>query len=341
MLSLDQLFDDFTRLTVLIVGDVMVDAYVWGRVERISPEAPVPVVRVNRRENRLGGAANVALNVQALGATPLLCALTGDDAHGQTFQALLKKQKIATDYVVSSSERATTVKERVIAGSQQVVRVDTEDDHLLTHAEQTALLKQAERALAQADVVIFQDYDKGVLSQPVIQHIIQQAKASGIPVAVDPKKRNFLHYQDATLFKPNLKELRQGLQQERIALHHEDYAPLHSEQDAVREASGKLRSLLNHQTTLITLSENGIFVDNDTGDYHFIPAHVRQIADVSGAGDTVISIAALCLAAGTSSSMLASLANLGGGIVCEYTGVVPISQARLLKEANDHLRVPS
>ena len=340
-MSFNSLFTDFARLKVLIIGDVMVDAYVWGRVERISPEAPVPVVRVNRRENRLGGAANVALNVQALGATPLLCAVVGEDGYGDVFRQLLQEQGITTDYITASDTRTTTVKERVIAGSQQVVRVDAEDDFLLTDAEELALRAQAEQALEQADVVIFQDYDKGVLSEPVIQHITRQAQAKGIPVAVDPKKRNFLHYRHATLFKPNLKELRQGLQQERIALHHEGYAPLHDEQAAIREASGTLRTLLQHQTTLITLSENGVFIDNDADDHHFIPAHVRQIADVSGAGDTVISIAALCLAIGTSLPTLASLANLGGGIVCEYTGVVPISQARLRQEANDSLPTPS
>ena len=337
MLSFDPLFADFARLKVLIIGDVMVDAYVWGRVERISPEAPVPVVRVHRRENRLGGAANVALNVQALGATPLLCAVVGKDWYGKTFRQLLQQQAIATDFIITSTERTTTVKERVIAGSQQVVRVDAENDHLLSDAEQQRLLSGAEQALAQADVVIFQDYDKGVLSEAVIRQITQRAQEKGIPVAVDPKRRNFLHYQEATLFKPNLKELRSGLQQERMALHNEGYAPLHNEQEALREASGRLRTLLRHQTTLITLSEKGVFVDDDAGNYHFIPAHVRQIADVSGAGDTVISIAALCLANQVPSPTLAALANLGGGIVCEYIGVVPIDKTQLLREANKYL----
>ena len=151
----DRLFATFTQHKVLIVGDVMVDAYVWGRVERVSPEAPVPVVRVNRRENRLGGAANVALNVQALGATPLLCAVVGADAAGDIFQQLLRDQGIATDHIVRSTERTTTVKERVIAGSQQVVRIDDEHDHLLSAIEQQSLLTAADQALAQAHVVIF------------------------------------------------------------------------------------------------------------------------------------------------------------------------------------------
>ena len=336
-MTLNQLFANFAKLKVLIVGDVMVDAYVWGRVDRISPEAPVPVVQVRRRENRLGGAANVALNVQALGATPLLCSVVGEDPYGQTFRSLLREQAIATEYVTASRDRVTTVKERVIAGAQQVVRVDTEQDSTLSEADQQLLLTQAAQALAQADVVIFQDYDKGTLSEPVIRQITQQAQAKGIPIAVDPKKRNFLHYQNATLFKPNLKELRWGLQQQRLALHDEDYAPLHDEQAAIQEASATLRTLLHHQLTLITLSEKGVFIDNPSSEHHFLPAHVRQIADVSGAGDTVISIAALCLAAGTSSTTLASLANLGGGIVCESTGVVPINRGRLLQEASDSL----
>ena len=336
MASLNQLFTDFANLKVLIVGDVMVDAYVWGRVSRISPEAPVPVVQVRRRENRLGGAANVALNVQALGATPLLCSVVGDDAYGQTFRSLLREQAIATDYLATSRDRMTTVKERVMAGSQQVVRVDTEQDDSLNEADQSQLMARAEEALKQADVIIFQDYDKGTLSEPVIRQITQQAQAKGIPVAVDPKKRNFLHYQHATLFKPNLKELRWGLQQERLALHHEDYAPLHNEQAAIREAATKLRTLLHHRLTLITLSERGVFVDNQHNEHHFLPAHVRQIADVSGAGDTVISIAALCLALEAPMTTLAALANLGGGIVCEYTGVVPIDRERLRAEA-EHL----
>lgn len=335
--SFDHLFATFARHKVLILGDVMVDAYVWGRVERMSPEAPVPVVRVNRRENRLGGAANVALNVQALGATPLLCAVVGADAPGEAFRQLLRDQGIATDYIVRSAERTTTVKERVIAGSQQVVRIDDEYDHLLSDAEQRSLLAAADQALEQADVVIFQDYDKGVLSAPVIRHIMQHAQQKGVPVAVDPKKRNFLHYQGASLFKPNLKELRQGLQQERLALHHETYAPLPNEQAAIREAATVLRGLLHHQITLITLSEKGVFADTDSEEFHFIPAHLRQIADVSGAGDTVISIAALCLASATSLPTLAALANLGGGIVCEYTGVVPIDRTRLLAEVKEHL----
>jgi len=330
--SFSELFEDFSRLKVLIVGDVMLDAYVWGSVHRISPEAPVPIVNVKKRENRLGGAANVALNIQSLGATPLLCAIIGNDTYGDTFDQLLEQHQITTTGIVRSASRPTTVKERIIGGGQQMLRIDAEHSHLISSDDQRRLQQAMEPLLDEADVVIFQDYDKGVLSEPLIQWVQQQADQREIPTAVDPKRRNFLHYRGATLFKPNLKELKEGLQQEPVALHQEEYEL----EPAIREASTRLRKLLQHQTTLITLSERGVFVD-DHRENTFIPAHIRQISDVSGAGDTVISIAALCLALKLPNSLLASLANLGGGIVCEYTGVVPINTPRLLEEATQYL----
>ena len=330
--SFTELFEDFHRLKVLIIGDVMLDAYVWGNVHRISPEAPVPILNVKKRENRLGGAANVALNVQSLGATPVLCTVIGEDTSGNLFTDLLVNHQISTDGIVRSQSRPTTVKERIIGGGQQMLRIDAEHDQVLSDAEQATLQKTIQPLLPQADVIIFQDYDKGVLSESLIQWVQQQAKQYAIPTAVDPKRRNFLHYRNATLFKPNLKELKEGLLQEAIALHRED-----SElEPTIREAATVLRQRLHHQITLITLSERGVFADNDQ-EAAFIPAHVREISDVSGAGDTVISIAALCLALQLPIPLMASLANLGGGIVCEYTGVVPIEASRLLQEATEHL----
>nr|WKN38484.1 bifunctional ADP-heptose synthase [Tunicatimonas sp. TK19036] len=327
-----ELFDDFHRLKVLIVGDVMLDAYVWGSVHRISPEAPVPVVNVKKRENRLGGAANVALNIQSLGAEPLLCAVIGEDTYGDTFCQLLEQHQIATEGIVRSPSRPTTVKERIIGGSQQMLRIDAEHSHVLNASEQSHLQETMQPLIAQADVIVFQDYDKGVLSESLIHWIQQEADRKHIPTVVDPKRRNFLHYREVTLFKPNLKELREGLQQEAIALHQEEYEL----EPTIREASDRLRQLLQHHITLITLSEKGVFVD-DARQATFIPAHVRQISDVSGAGDTVISIAALCLALKLPYPLMAALANLGGGIVCEYTGVVPIDAQRLLREATQYL----
>lgn len=330
-----RIFSDFAKLKVLIIGDVMVDAYVWGKVERISPEAPVPVLSVSRREKRLGGAANVALNIQALGATPLLCGVVGDDAEGAIFVALLKEQGIATEGIVSSKHRVTTLKERLIGGAQQLLRVDAENDTLLNAEEDADLMQAITALLPQADVVIFQDYDKGVLDARRIATIIQLAEKHHIPTVVDPKKRNFLHYQHATLFKPNLKELKEGLQPtgfvwpERIS----DLEML------IIEAADKIKSLTQVKNMLITLSEKGIFIDvtyKGSRERHLLPAHVRQIADVSGAGDTVVSIAALCLALNLSPVLLAGLSNLGGGLVCESVGVVPIDKDQLMREAIKH-----
>jgi len=334
--SLDEILESFAQLKVLIVGDVMLDAYVWGKVERISPEAPVPVVHVRKREKRLGGAANVALNVQALGAKPILCSVVGDDLEGQAFVELLDKRKISARYIVRSQERPTTVKERVIAGSQQMLRIDSEDSNLLSEAEGEALMLQIEAALPQADVVVFQDYDKGVLSRERIQQVIGWAEKRQIPTAVDPKKRNFLHYRGATLFKPNLKELREGLLAEDLALHKEKHETSMSTEEAVVQAASRLKQLMAVNSVFITLSEKGVFIDAayaGSPDTHFIPAHLREIADVSGAGDTVISIAALALALKLPPKTLAALANLGGGIVCEHTGVVPIEKNKLFAEA--------
>ncbi|MGB3587113.1 MAG: bifunctional ADP-heptose synthase, partial [Tunicatimonas sp.] len=291
-----------------------------------------PILNVKKRENRLGGSANVALNIQSFGATPILCSVIGEDAPGKVFSQLLAESNISTSGVVRSQSRPTTVKERILGGGQQMLRIDAEHNQILSASEQEMLQEAIQPLLPQADVIIFQDYDKGVLSKSLIQWVQQQADQHNIPTAVDPKRRNFLHYSNATLFKPNLKELKEGLLQEAIALHQEDYEL----QPTIQEASAVLRQRLQHQITLITLSEKGVFVD-DAQESTFIPAHIREISDVSGAGDTVISIAALCLALQLPSPLMASLANLGGGIVCEYTGVVPIEASRLLQEATEHL----
>lgn len=334
--AIEEIFEAFGRLKVLIIGDVMMDAYIWGKVERISPEAPVPIVQVKKREKRLGGAANVALNIQALGATPVLCSVVGDDLEGEAFVRLLEERQISAEFIVKSNERPTTVKERVIAGSQQMLRVDSEDSDLLSNAESQALMERIQAALPQCDVVVFQDYDKGVLNRERIAQIIRWTEEKGIPTAVDPKKRNFLYYRGATLFKPNLKELKEGLLSEDLALHKEKHETSLSVEEAVAQASGRLKQLMSVNSTFITLSEKGVFIDAaylKQAEQHLIPAHLRQISDVSGAGDTVISIAALALALKLPPRLLAELANLGGGIVCEYTGVVPIKRERLLQEA--------
>lgn len=326
--TIDTLFDDMTRRRVLIVGDVMVDAYLWGKVDRISPEAPVPVFLVTNRENRLGGAANVALNVAALGAEPVICATIGRDVSGESFRSLLKKRGMTDRGIVECPERPTTVKTRVISGHQHIVRVDEEAHHALSPVEEQAMIDRISELMETAppDVVIFEDYNKGALTARVIEHTIAIAERMDIPTAVDPKKDNFFTYRNVTLFKPNLKELAEGLKMDI------DRADI----STVEAAVDRLEQRLSNKISLVTLSEKGVFVKHGDRKHH-LAAHVRNIADVSGAGDTVISVAALALAAKVDIRRLAALSNLAGGLVCEHVGVVPVNRDRLKAEALEHL----
>ena len=302
----------------------MIDSYLWGKSTRLSPEAPVPIVNVVKTEKRLGGAANVALNVQAMGATPLLCSVIGDDLEGADFERLLEEKQLSIEGIVKSVERVTTTKQRIIAGNQQLLRIDSEHETELTEFEERHLLERYEKLLQNSDVVIFEDYDKGVLTESVIQKLIAAAQTRNIPTVVDPKKKNFLSYRGVSLFKPNLKELKEGLKLE--------FADANLE--AFENAAAELQQKLQAGNILITLSERGVFcTDGEIKTY--IDAHVRAISDVSGAGDTVVSIAALCLARQTPLPLLAGLANLGGGLVCEQVGVVPIDKGRLYEEARE------
>ncbi|QMU28899.1 bifunctional heptose 7-phosphate kinase/heptose 1-phosphate adenyltransferase [Adhaeribacter radiodurans] len=320
--SLEAIFDSFNQLTVLVVGDVMIDSYLWGKSSRLSPEAPVPIVNVVRKEKRLGGAANVALNVQALGATPLLCAVIGEDFVGAELLRLMEEQQLPTDGIIKSPDRITTVKERILAGGQQLLRIDAEMEAELLEHESAHLVQQYSKLLPLADVVIFEDYDKGVLNEGNIAAMIELARQHDIPTVVDPKKKNFLSYVGCTLFKPNLKELKEGLKI--------DFAD--SNHVAFEQAAFTLQQKLNTPTILITLSERGVFYLSGPHK-KYIAAHLRTISDVSGAGDTVISIAALCLALDLPIAFVAGLSNLGGGLVCEQVGVVPIDKVNLLVEA--------
>lgn len=320
--SLEQLFRGFDQKKVLVVGDVMIDSYLWGEVNRISPEAPVPIVQVKERDKRPGGAANVALNVKAMGAAPFLCAVIGDDEDGDALMSSLTDAGVVNDGIVRSKHRKTTVKHRIIAGSQHLLRVDAEDTHALNKQEEEGLIEKVFALLPDMDVVIFEDYDKGVLTPEGIRRIIDQATKYKIPTIVDPKKNNFLHYKGATLFKPNLKELKEGLH---LELKKSDIA-------AVQHAVDVLREKMPVEAVMVTLSEHGVLVKSSKETHH-LSAHIRKIADVSGAGDTVVAVAALGLASGMSLDKLTALANLAGGLVCEYVGVVPVDKSQLLLEA--------
>ncbi len=322
--SLSALFEGFNDVTALVIGDVMIDSYLWGRVDRISPEAPVPVVQVTKKENRLGGAANVALNVAALGAKPIICAVAGDDANGDVLIQLLENGSMHTGGIVHSGNRPTTVKTRVISSHQHIVRVDEESLKPLNTEEETLFIQRITELIQneKPGVIIFEDYNKGVLTPRVIDEVIALAKAQNIPTAVDPKKDNFFAYKEVTLFKPNLKELIEGL---KVDIDKKDRASLES-------AVEKLEEILSNEISLITLSELGVYVKGN-GQSNYIPAHIRNISDVSGAGDTVISVAALCLALKLDNQNMAALANLAGGLVCEEVGVVPIDKQQLYNES--------
>lgn len=322
--SINELFSAFEKLNVLIIGDVMLDNYLWGKVDRISPEAPVPIASIQNKESRLGGAANVAINIQALGATPILCSVIGNDMNGRSFIELLKQIGMSADGIFQSTERITTVKTRIIGNNHQMLRVDEEMETDLTPSDRKQLLNRITTIVSKKniDVIIFEDYDKGVIGKQLIEGVVKLARQKGIPVAVDPKKKNFNHYKNVTLFKPNLKELREGM---KIDLDKNNTAE-------ISKAVNKLCNDNKIKTALITLSEKGIFYV-DEKEEKLLPAHIRTIADVSGAGDTVISVAALCLALETDTETMATLANLAGGLVCEKVGVVPIEKTQLLEEA--------
>ncbi len=321
--SIEKAFESFNNKTCLIVGDSMVDAYLWGNVSRISPEAPVPVVSISKRENRLGGAANVALNIIALGATPILCGVIGNDTKGDTFKQLLKESALSDEGIITDNKRKTTSKTRVISAAHHMLRVDEETTENISLVTEDILLTRIKKLIDEKkiDVIILEDYNKGVLTEKVILSTIKLAKEKNIPVSVDPKKSNFFVYQDATLFKPNLKEFIEGTKMEWSGFNLE----------TLQKQAKKFKEELNINKVLITLSEKGALICGEK-EIH-VPAEVRNIADVSGAGDTVIAVASLALAAGMSDEEIVRISNLAGGLVCEKVGVVPIDKQQLLAEA--------
>ena len=323
MIDLKNTFEAFNNKKIIIVGDVMIDTYLNGSVNRISPEAPVPIVQFKSREHRLGGAANVALNIKALGAHPFICSVIGKDEEGDLFQRLINESSLSSRGVLMSDERITTVKTRVIGNNQQLLRVDNERTDPINSLTEFALLERVKEVAEKenVDAIIFEDYNKGILTENLIQSIINFANDRGIITTVDPKKENFFAYSDVTLFKPNLKELKEG-----VGVNFEM-----TNKEAFLNAVDVLKSRLSPQFTFITLSEHGVYMDNEDQN-HFIPAHLRVIADVSGAGDTVISVATLCLTCNLPAKEVAEIANLAGGLVCEKIGVTTVDKEQLMSE---------
>ena len=307
----------------------MLDTYLWGHVERISPEAPVPVVTLDNREYRIGGAGNVALNLAVLGAQVTTLSVLGRDADGETLEGLLENRGINVAYHVKSDTRITTNKARVMGRNQQMMRLDSETVRDLTRAEEDELLEHVRRYLEseQPQVMIFEDYNKGVLTDRVIRETLALCRQYEVITAVDPKRKNFFSYEGVTIFKPNLKEVREGLN---ILLDEVNLS-------ALEGVHGMLAEKIQHKISLITLSEKGVFYHE--GSYAaIISSHVRNIADVSGAGDTVIAVASLIYAKTRDAGLMAEVANIAGGLVCEEVGTAAISKERLLEECKVLLR---
>ncbi len=319
----DKLFHQFTQLKVAVVGDVMLDTYWWGNVDRISPEAPVPVVAVSKREQRIGGAGNVALNISSLGARVHMISVLGNDDDGEQLIALLKKAAVNCTYLVHSEHRITTNKIRIISRNQHMMRLDAEISDDLVTVDEDRLIYAFENYIAaeSPDVVIMEDYNKGVLTGKLIKKIITLCKKHNILTAVDPKRKNFFAYAGVDIFKPNLKEVKDGLNILRDTV----------DLSVLKDIHILLQDKLGHQVSLITLSEKGIFYQQENN-AAIIPTHIRSIADVSGAGDTVIAVASLVFAAARDAKLMAEIANIAGGMVCEEVGTVAIDKEKLMEE---------
>lgn len=317
----------FKNKNILIIGDVMLDSYLFGNVERISPEAPVPIVDVLIKQNKLGGAANVATNIKNLGGNPILCSVIGKDQKGEIFLSLLKNYNISNSYIYQSANRITTDKTRIIGNNHQMLRIDEEIKSELL-SDQPHFLSLINDAFKQEkiDCVLFQDYDKGVLNETIITLITEKAKSLNIPVIVDPKKKNFNNYNNVTLFKPNFKEFKEGLNL------------IGTDRKELLEEGSKILHKRGIEIVFITLSENGIFVSYKKYNKiinKIIPGTAREVVDVSGAGDTVISVISM-LISDIEVEEIAKISNIAGGIVCEEIGVVPINKDKLLKEYKEY-----
>ncbi len=331
-MNFEELFKKFESIKIGVIGDVMLDTYWWGKVERISPEAPVPVVAITHTEQRIGGAGNVALNLVGLGAQVSLITVCGKDADGQLLRSLLNEANIKTSEMVASELRSTTNKIRIISRNQHMMRLDAESTNYLSAEEEDDILDKFEKYIhtEKPSLVILEDYNKGVLTPRVIEKVLSICQKHKVLTTVDPKRKNFFLFKGVDVFKPNLQEIKESLNiiSESVA------------EDSLAEMHKALQEKLGHHTSLITLSEKGVYFQNEN-EKHIIPTHVRSIADVSGAGDTVIAVASLVYAATQNVKLMAEIANIAGGLVCEEVGTVAIDKQKLLQECEQLLNLRS
>lgn len=319
------LIDRFGRLKVLVIGDLMLDHFIWGTVSRISPEAPVPVVQVTHENDMAGGAGNVAVNMAALGAEVYVVGLVGQDATAARLISKFHEAHIRTEYLVRTPDRPTILKTRIIAQHQQVVRFDREKKDELPLDIAKMLRDQVEQALPHVDAVVLSDYAKGVVSPSLIRALILATRRSGIPVTVDPKIENFSYYQQVTCVTPNLKEAMEG-----AGVH-----TIRNDQD-VERLGEKILKKLKADSLLITRGEKGMSLFEKKKKPVHIPTRAREVFDVTGAGDTVISTLTLALAAGSGLRAAAELANEAAGIVVGKLGTATVTRPELLKAVRNH-----
>ncbi len=321
---IDALLSAVRSKTIAVVGDVMIDRYIWGSVNRVSPEAPVPVVEVESESSRLGGAANVANNITALGAKALLVGVVGNDRSGEEFRAILERQGTSAEGIVTDAARPTTVKTRVIAHNQHVVRIDSEEKKDVPEEVQERLFAVLEQRIGSLDAIIIEDYNKGVVVKSLIRRIIDLANKHKKIVTIDPKFHNFFEYTNVTVFKPNKKETEEALG-----------TKLRND-DEVIAAGRTLLEKLKAENVLLTRSEKGMSLFEQNGTITHIPTKARNVADVSGAGDTVIATLTAMMASGATFTESSALANYAGGIVCGEVGIIPIEPSALRAAVLEH-----
>ncbi len=321
---LKTLFANFEGKRIVVLGDLMLDRYIWGSVSRISPEAPVPVLEVENESARLGGAANVANNIKSLGAEPILFGIVGDDGAGEKISNILDEMSLTKEGIIKIPDRPTTVKTRVIAHGQHVVRMDQEVKKDIDEKSVSHVMSILESMRSEIDGLILEDYNKGMLTKKLLSEVVKFARKNDKVVGVDPKQNNFFEFKHVTVFKPNRKEAENALQM-----------PIGSDEQAV-EAARELLKRLECENILLTRGEKGMTLFAKDESYAHFPTKARKVADVSGAGDTVISTFTLALISGATITEAAAIANHAGGIVCGEVGIAPVEKEKLFTEvAND------
>ncbi|MFL3002033.1 MAG: bifunctional heptose 7-phosphate kinase/heptose 1-phosphate adenyltransferase [Cytophagales bacterium] len=317
-MRISKIFDKIKGKKVIIVGDAMIDSYTLGRIERKSPEAPVPIINVEKEKIKLGGAANVALNIKSIGLEPVLCTVIGQDSEGQDFIRLCKKNNLNTNGIITDSSRKTTNKNRVIVDDKHIVRIDNENTHNIDKKLRDEFLEIINKEAKTSEIIIFQDYDKGTLDRHIINEIIKENKHSFI--SVDPKNRNFFNYKNIDLFKPNLNEILEA------------FNSVDSSEKNLEKISKELSTKSKINNIMITLSEKGLMIQNDKENF-ISKTTIKEIIDVSGAGDTVISLATILFYLKLPEKFIGEICNLAGGITCMKSGVNAIDLKELLKNA--------